>query len=32
MLGHSCHLELFVKVEADWRERNHLLDELGIKP
>ena len=32
MLGHSCHLELFVKVEADWRERKHLLDELGIKP
>jgi len=25
-LGHRCHLELFVKVEADWREREHLLD------
>jgi GTP-binding protein Era len=32
MLGHRCHLELFVKVEADWREREHLLNEMGIKP
>jgi GTP-binding protein Era len=31
LLGHRCHLELFVKVEADWREREHVLDELGIK-
>ena len=31
LLGHRCHLELFVKVEADWREREHLLDELGIR-
>lgn len=31
MLGHRCHLELFVKVEEDWRERQHLLDEMGIK-
>jgi GTP-binding protein Era len=31
MLGHRCHLELFVKVEKDWRERSHLLDEMGIK-
>ncbi|HKP37439.1 MAG TPA: GTPase Era [Pyrinomonadaceae bacterium] len=31
MLGHRCHLELFVKVEADWRERVHLLDEMGIR-
>ncbi|HMJ25098.1 MAG TPA: GTPase Era [Pyrinomonadaceae bacterium] len=31
MLGHPCHLELFVKVEKDWRERTHLLDEMGIK-
>jgi GTPase len=31
MLGHRCHLELFVKVEAEWREREHLLDEIGIK-
>lgn len=30
LLGHRCHLELFVKVEEDWRERAHLLDELGI--
>lgn len=30
LLGHRCHLELFVKVEADWRQREHLLDELGI--
>jgi GTP-binding protein Era len=30
LLGHRCHLELFVKVEADWREREHLLDDLGI--
>lgn len=31
LLGHRCHLELFVKVEADWRERGHLLNEMGIK-
>jgi GTPase len=31
MLGHRCHLELFVKVEEEWRERDHLLDEMGIK-
>ncbi len=30
LLGHRCHLELFVKVEEDWRERERLLDELGI--
>jgi GTP-binding protein Era len=30
MLGHRCHLELFVKVEKDWRNREHLLDEMGI--
>ena len=30
MLGHRCHLELFVKVEADWRDQQHLLDEMGI--
>ena len=30
LLGHRCHLELFVKVEEDWRERGHLLDELGL--
>jgi GTP-binding protein Era len=30
MLGHRCHLELFVKVEADWRDQQNLLDEMGI--
>ena len=30
LLGHRCHLELFVKVEEDWRGRGHLLDEMGI--
>jgi GTP-binding protein Era len=30
MLGHRCHLQLFVKVEEDWRNREHLLDEMGI--
>ena len=30
LLGHRCHLELFVKVEEDWRNREHLLDEYGL--
>jgi GTP-binding protein Era len=30
LLGHRCHLELFVKVEADWRDKQHLLDDMGI--
>jgi GTP-binding protein Era len=30
LLGHRCHLELFVKVEEEWRNREHLLDEMGI--
>jgi GTPase Era involved in 16S rRNA processing len=30
LLGHRCHLELFVKVEADWRNREQLLDEYGL--
>jgi GTPase len=30
MLDHRCHLELFVKVEEDWRDQQHLLDEMGI--
>jgi GTPase len=30
LLGHRCHLELFVKVEADWRDKQHLLDEMGV--
>jgi GTP-binding protein Era len=31
LLGHRCHLELFVKVEEDWRDKEHLLDEMGIR-
>ncbi|HEY0723963.1 MAG TPA: GTPase Era [Pyrinomonadaceae bacterium] len=30
LLGHRCHLELFVKVEADWRNKDQLLDEYGL--
>jgi GTP-binding protein Era len=30
LLGHRCHLELFVKVEKDWRDRQNLLDDMGI--
>jgi len=30
LLGHRCHLELFVKVEEEWRNKKHLLDEMGI--
>jgi len=30
LLGHRCHLELFVKVEDEWRNKEHLLDDLGI--
>jgi len=30
LLGHRCHLELFVKVEEDWRNKNQLLDEFGL--
>ncbi len=30
MLGHKVHLELFVKVEKDWRNSQHLLDEYGL--
>jgi GTPase len=30
LIGHRCHLELFVKVEEGWRDREHLLDSLGI--
>jgi len=30
LLRHRCHLELFVKVEKDWRDRVQLLDEMGI--
>ena len=31
LLGHRCHLELFVKVEAGWRDKTGLLDDLGVK-
>jgi|SRR5215813_2197707 len=31
LLGHRCHLQLFVKVEADWRDRPELLEDLGIQ-
>ncbi|HET6852615.1 MAG TPA: GTPase Era [Pyrinomonadaceae bacterium] len=30
LLGHRCHLELFVKVEEDWRNKDALLDEFGL--
>jgi GTP-binding protein Era len=30
LLGHRCHLELFVKVEEDWRNSNKLLDEYNL--
>ncbi|HSS18536.1 MAG TPA: GTPase Era [Pyrinomonadaceae bacterium] len=30
LLGHQCHLELFVRVESDWRDKVQLLDEMGI--
>src|SRR5437762_182815 len=29
--GPRCHLELFVKVEAEWRNKENLLDSLGIE-
>lgn len=31
LLGHRCHLELFVKVEKDWRDKEHMLDGMGIQ-
>lgn len=30
LLGHRVHLELFVKVEEDWRNKSQLLDEFGL--
>ena len=30
LLDHRVHLELFVKVEEDWRNRQQLLDEYGL--
>lgn len=31
LIGKQCHLQLFVKVEAGWRDRTGLLDDLGIR-
>jgi GTPase len=31
LLGRRVHLELFVKVEAEWRNRENLLDSLGMQ-
>ena len=31
LIGTRCHLELFVKVEAEWRNKESLLDSLGIQ-
>jgi GTP-binding protein Era len=31
LLGHRCHLELFVKVEAGWRDKEHMLDDMGVQ-
>nr|AUN36114.1 GTP-binding protein Era [uncultured bacterium] len=31
LLGHKVHLELFVKVEEDWRNKEQLLDEFGLR-
>jgi GTP-binding protein Era len=31
LLGHRVHLELFVKVEEDWRNSPHLLAEFGLE-
>ena len=30
LIGHRCHLELFVKVEKDWRDKAQLLNDMGI--
>jgi GTP-binding protein Era len=30
LVGHRVHLELFVKVEQDWRNKENLLDEYGL--
>jgi GTP-binding protein Era len=30
LLGHRCHLELFVQIEADWRDRPQLLEDMGV--
>jgi GTP-binding protein Era len=31
LLGHRCHLELFVKVEEGWRDKERLLNDMGIE-
>ena len=31
LIGKHVYLELFVKVEEDWRDKEHLLDELGVR-
>jgi GTP-binding protein Era len=31
LLGHRCHLELFVKVEQGWRDKEGLLNDMGIE-
>jgi GTP-binding protein Era len=31
LLGHRVHLELFVKVEEDWRNSPRLLTEFGLE-
>ena len=30
LVGHRVHLELFVKVEEEWRNKQGLLDDMGI--
>ncbi len=30
LLGHRVHLELFVRVQEDWRNSAHVLDDIGI--
>ena len=30
LLGHRVHLELFVRVQEDWRNSGRVLDEIGI--
>jgi GTP-binding protein Era len=31
LLEHKCFLQLFVKVEKDWRNKEHALDEMGVR-
>ncbi len=31
LIGHRCHLELFVKVEEGWRDKDRILDTLGLQ-